>query len=131
MRRLFSLFIVLLLVLRGLLGAAMAMGEMAAAPSPSFVAALQDQGESHHASPDQHAHGSSPDAGCTVPDCSPCEHAHGHGLSCAACGICHSTVSPTASLARTAEAAAGIRPAGLSPRFVSAWPLQAVKPPIS
>lgn len=133
MRRLFSLFIVLLLVLRGLLGDAMAMGEMVAVPSPSLAAALHehgaDQGESHHASPDQHAHGSSPGEDCTAQDSSACEHAH--GLSCAACGICHSAVSPTASLARTAEAAAGIRPAGLSPRFVSALPLQAVKPPIS
>ena len=146
MRRLFSLFIVLLLVLRGLLGDAMAMGEMVAVPSPSFAAALHDhgadQGPGLHtaqtdpaahgataADPLQHAHGSPPGEGCAAQDSSACEHAH--GMSCAACGICHSAVSPTASLARAAEAAAGIRPAGLSPRFASALPLQAVKPPIS
>lgn len=143
MRRIFPLFIVLLLVLRGLLGDAMAMGEMM--PSPSFAAALHehgaDQGPSHHttqadsaahgamAADPQHAHASPPGAGCAAQGDSACEHAH--GASCAACGICHSAVSPTASLARAVEAAAGIRPAGLSPRFASALPLQAVKPPIS
>ncbi len=137
MHRFFSLFIVLLLVLRGLLGDAMAMGDMVAVPSPAFAAALldhgadhgADQGESHHASPQQHAHASPAGEGCAEQASSACEHAH--GASCAACGICHSAVSPTASLARAAEAAAGIRPAGLSARFVSALPLQAVKPPIS
>lgn len=140
MRRLFSLFIVLLLVLRGLLGDAMAMGEMVAVPSPSSAVALHEQGAnqgpSHHhtaqADPAAHglthAHASPSGEGCAAQDSSACEHAH--GASCAACGICHSAVSPTASLARAVEAAAGIRPAGLSPRFASALPLQAVKPPI-
>ncbi len=140
MRRIFPLFIVLLLVLRGLLGDAMAMGEMV--PSASFGAALHehgaDQGPSHHTVPaahgamaadPPHAHASSAGEGCAAQDSSACEHAH--GVSCAACGICHSAVSPTASLARAFEAAARIRPAGLSPRFASALPLQAVKPPIS
>ena len=141
MRRLFSLFIVLLLVLRGLLGDAMAMGEMVVAPNPSFAAALHEHGAdskaSHHTVPaESAAHGaaashaaSPPGEGCAAQDSSACEHAH--GVSCAACGICHSAVSPTASLARAAEAAAGIRATGLSARFASALPLQAVKPPIS
>ncbi len=143
MRRLLSLFIVLLLVLRGLLGDAMAMGEMV--PSPAFAAAQlahgADQGAHHtaqasaahgatdsYADSEQHAHGSSPGQGCAAQDSSACD---AHGASCAACGICHSAVSPTASLARAVEAAAGIQPAGLCARFVSALPLQAVKPPIS
>ncbi len=147
MRRLFPLFLILLLVLRGLLGDAMAMEDMPAQPSVSFAVALNGQGAepgmdhlpaqtpptAHGAAEhlaDHHAHGDTASAGlCMAQDSSACEHAD--GASCAACGICHSAVSPTASLARAAEAAAGIRPAGLSPRFASALPLQAVKPPIS
>jgi hypothetical protein len=125
MRRIFPLFLVLLLVLRGLLGDAMAMGEMAAAPSPSWAVAL-------------HGHGADPQASHHTAQAAPAahgdtaSHAASHaGEGCAACGICHSAVSPAASLARAVEAAAGIRPAGLSACFVSALPLQAVKPPIS
>lgn len=135
MRRLSSLLIVLLLVLRGLLGDAMAMGSLPAllgqdaGHAMAQAAPAGHKGAAPHASPEQHAHGNPPGERCAAQDSSACEHAH--GASCAACGICHSAVSPTASLSHAGEEAGGVRPAGLSPRFASALPLQAVKPPIS
>lgn len=140
MHRLFSLFIVLLLVFRGLLGDAMAMGNVAppAAPAHSAGASHDMAGAghaAHAASAAQgapaaaHAHDAAPGEACAAQDAGGCEHAH--GAACAACGICHSALSPGAFLLRAPDAVAGIRPAGLSPRFVSALALQAVKPPIS
>lgn len=140
MHRLFSLFIVLLLVFRGLLGDAMAMGNVAPPAGPAHFAGASHEmagaGHAAHAASDAHgapaaaqAHDAALGEACTARSAGACEHAH--GASCAACGICHSALSLSAFLVRVPDAAAGIRPAGLSPRFVSALPLQAVKPPIS
>jgi hypothetical protein len=76
-----------------------------------------------------HAESLAPAEACAAHDAAGCGHAH--GAACTACGICHSALSPGAFLLRVPDAVAGIRPAGLSPRFVSALALQAVKPPIS
>lgn len=136
MHRLFSLFIVLLLVFRGLLGDAMAMGNVAAPPGPAHSAGASHDmaGAGHAAHAASAAHGThtqlpGPGEACAAQDAGGCEHAH--GAACAACGICHSALSLGAFVLRVPEAVAGIRPAGLSPRFVSALALQAVKPPIS
>lgn len=141
MRRFFSLFIVLLLVFRGLLGDAMAMGEAVLQPAHAAAAGHDMAGAGHHMvgtghvghdahEPGAaHAHGSAPQQACDMQAGSACDPAH--GASCAACGICHSAVSLTDVPLPGAAAAPGIRPAGMSPRFASALPLQAVKPPIS
>lgn len=139
MRRLFSLLIVVLLVFRGLLGDAMAMGGMAAqAPlhGPQAAATAHHAehlapvaGAAHAAHAPAHAADGASGEGCAQPDGAACTHAH--GASCAACGICHSAVSLTALALGAPGAAAGVRPEALSTRFVSALALQAVKPPIS
>ncbi len=136
MRRFFSLFIVLLLVFRGLLGDAMAMGEAVLQPAHAHAAAAGHDmvgtghgGHGAHEPGAAHAHGSAPQQACDMQAGSACDPAH--GASCAACGICHSAVSLTDVPLPGAAAAPGIRPAGMSPRFASALPLQAVKPPIS
>jgi hypothetical protein len=134
MRRFFSLFIVLLLVFRGLLGDAMAMDDAVLQPAHAHAAGHDMAGTGHgghdaHEPGASHAHGGAPQQACDMQVGSACDPAH--GASCAACGICHSAVSLTDVPLPGAAAAPGIRPAGMSPRFVSALALQAVKPPIS
>lgn len=129
MRRFFSLFIVLLLVFRGLLGDAMAMGDAVMQPAPAAGHQMASAGHEGHGADASHAHGVGPQETCDMQASSGCDPAH--GASCAACGICHSAVSLTGLSLRAAVAAAGVRPADTSPRFASALPLQAVKPPIS
>lgn len=137
MRRFFSLFIVLLLVFRGLLGDAMAMGEAVLQPAHAAAAGHDRAAADHgglgghdaHEPGASHAHGSAPQQACDMQVGSACDPAH--GASCAACGICHSAVSLTDLSLPGAAAAPGIRPAGMNPRFASALLLQAVKPPIS
>lgn len=132
MRRFFSLFIVLLLVFRGLLGDAMAMGDAVLQPAQAAghdMAAAGHGGHDAHEPGASHAHGSAQQEACDMQAGSACDPAH--GASCAACGICHSAVSLTELPLPGAAAAPGIRPAGMSSRFASALLLQAVKPPIS
>jgi hypothetical protein len=134
MRRFFSLFIVLLLIFRGLLGDAMAMGDAVMQPAQApaadhAMAAAGHGGHDAHESDASHAHGGGPRPACDTQASSACDPAH--GASCAACGICHSAVALSALSLAGAAAAPGIRPAGISPRFASALALQAVKPPIS
>lgn len=136
MRRFFSLFIVLLLVFRGLMGDAMAMGDAAMQPAHAHapavghdMAAAGHGGHGAHEPGASHAHGGAPHEACDMQAGSACDPAH--GASCAACGICHSAVSLSDLSLPGAAAAPGIRPAGMTPRFASALLLQAVKPPIS
>lgn len=158
MRRLLPLFLVLLLVLRGLLGDAMAMGTMppmgAPVGSTAHSAAEHSHGSAadpasphgsahatadtapHHPSDDhsehsEHSASLTPADLCAAADASVACGDHSHSAPCAACVVCHSAVSPT-----TLQLAAGDTPPHVPPvdrcaRFVSAQPLQASKPPIS
>lgn len=151
MRRPLSIVMVLLLVLRGLLGDAMAMG---AAPVPSVHPAHAT--EAHHHAPElaqaflatadssENAHGahsaSAPhhaagpaqasSTSCVEGNASACG-GHEHGPSCTLCGICHSALfTPGGIEPHGAFSHASLRPQG-SERFASAALLQAIKPPIS
>ena len=156
MRRPLSIVLVLLLVLRGLLGDAMAMGAapVMGVPAPA-VALASDSALHHHApeiaqSPDSHerhpahateqpSHPSHTSHAEHSADCSPqagspagggCGE-HEHGPSCTLCGICHSALFTPGQIDSDGPApAAALRPRG-SARFASAAKLQAIKPPIS
>lgn len=144
MRRGLSFVLVMLLVLRGLLGDAMAMGAPSL-PQPSapahhhastdpdaLVHALMGH-ETVHAAQQASGHG---DHGthevAAAGTCSPsadCNHEHGSG--CSACGVCHSALShPHLPLPPQAQAPSAPRPHG-GARFASAPAALAIKPPIS
>lgn len=141
MHRLLSIVMVLLLVLRGLLGDAMAMG---AAPAPAMpvpeahhhapaqaTQAIRDSAGTDHAM--HHGHGSDQAqqaTACAQDGTSACG-SHEHGSNCTLCGICHSAMyTPCLVHASPALAGAGLRPQGHA-RFASAARLPAIKPPIS
>lgn len=142
MRSALSVFLVLMLVLRGLLGDAMAMGLMAGghgdvAGGAHLVAheAMPDAHSTHAASahhapsvpPDalSMAHCASADAQHGTSDCDNSQHAH-----CSACGICHSPLGAWASLSLPHAAPAQAAPMGSLPPFASAVLAQVAKPPI-
>lgn len=126
MRRALSFFLVTLLLLRGLLGDAMAMG-MTPGIAPVAQAAAPAHAAMEHGGHGAHADHIAP-AHCTPsPDCS--DHADHTG--CTACGICHSAVSPLTAFAPPPAPSSGtLRPFG-GARFASALAAQAIKPPIS
>lgn len=159
MRRPLSIVLVLLLVLRGLLGNAMAMGaapvmsalapSAASAPASAAASALHhhvpeiaqspDSHEQHHAAHaadhgSDHASHAEHSAGCAPqagghPGGSCGEHEH--GPSCTLCGICHSALFTPGQIGSDGTApATALHPQG-STRFASAAKLQAIKPPIS
>ncbi|AVP57978.1 hypothetical protein [Pulveribacter suum] len=117
-RRLTFLFMALLLVLRGLLGDAMAMP----APQPASTPMSQsEQGEHAAAAAETHCAGSQQAGGCG---------AEGQaGSACAACGLCHPGACAAPALAPVACGAAAPPPAR-STRFASAQRARAIKPPI-
>lgn len=132
--------LVMLLVLRGLLGDAMAMDMVQVIlPSALFYQHTPMAGERGIVNHDQDhagATGHSPATACAVPcltkeaaNASDCCHAS--GPTCSACGICHSALF---SLDPVAQALLpqlrAPHPLG-STRFASALAALAVKPPIS
>ncbi|ATH14798.1 hypothetical protein CHL79_21395 [Delftia acidovorans] len=151
MRRPLSIVLVLLLVLRGLLGDAMAMGAapVMGVPAPA-VASASDSALHHHApeiaqSPDSHerhpAHATEQPSHTSHAEHSAASQAggpaggscgeHEHGPSCTLCGICHSALFTPGQIGSDGAApSAALRPQG-STRFASAAKLQAIKPPIS
>lgn len=144
MRRPLSIVMVLLLVLRGLLGDAMAMGAAPVTSAPAAhaaeahhhhvpelalaTAAVQESAHSAHAS--HQACEAAQTASCADATASGCG-GHEHGPSCTLCGICHSALfTPGGIEPHGAFSSACMRPQG-SARFASAALLQAIKPPIS
>lgn len=133
MRRPLSLILVLLLLLRGLLGNAMAMGAAPVGPDAhAHIAAASDcaghaSSQAHHA-----AHG---DEGrpATASHChdagssSPAEHQG----SCAACGICHSALAAPVGPAPLPHAPPTRVRADRDLRFTNAPAARAFKPPIA
>jgi len=113
----------MLLVLRGLLGDAMAMGMAPVQPVADMAQTLQaagDEGHSAHASQAMEQH-------CCD---SMGEHHLAHQGGCSACGICHSVLGVTAWMATltTAQRHTPRPPRGA--QFASAPAAQAIKPPI-
>lgn len=153
MRRFFSLFMVLLLALRGLAGDAMAMEQntdqahhmghaLVQTPSLDEVAAMAAAVHHAHASlaADARAHehhdmGPSHKAApvgavaCSANAAdSDCHQHEGH---CTACGICHSTLANPELLTLHSSLPLAAQPAHGAARFASAAPADLVKPPIS
>ena len=148
MRRFLSLFMVVLLALRGLAGDAMAMelsgqplhtghakaeahalDQMVAMAHSLHHAPADSLADGHHGM-DSH-HGAAPNAAAICGSETASGDCHQHEGHCTACGICHSTL-------------ANPQFTGLSPgemrsepsihgteRFASAAPAELVKPPIS
>jgi hypothetical protein len=134
MRRIVSLALVCLLVLRGLLGDAMAMELMAGMGATHHAVAPSGGGHARHADPapqTTHAgehHAAAPDAHCAGHAPADDGQAHTH---CTACALCHSPLGqPESPALATPEAAAGHATPRAS-RFASATPAQVIKPPIS
>jgi len=113
----------MLLVLRGLLGDAMAMGMAPVQPVAKMAQTMQavsDEGHGAHASQAMEQH-------CCD---SMGEHHLAHQGGCSACGICHSVLGVTAWMATltTAQRHTPRPPRGA--QFASAPAAQAIKPPI-
>ena len=144
MRRGLSFLLVLLLVLRGLLGDAMAMGKapmLAPATTAHHHRLASTPLDGLHLAMGQDAHGEHGQHGApmaaSAKACSPdpaspgCHHSHEGMASCSACGICHSALSqPHLPALPQAQAPATLRPLGTT-RFASAPAALLIKPPIS
>ena len=137
MRRSLSFMLVLLLVLRGLLGDAMAMGvvpvAMPTAPVQhhAAVAVQPDAASQHHDHALAVEQGFASASACAVHDAGATDCGHGTEHTCSACGICHSALFPSAALAQHASLAPfALHPNGHTP-FASAAAALAIKPPIS
>ena len=156
MRRFFPLVLMLLLVLRGLVGTAMAAGMVATLPAgePVQQAHSMQQPPLHlsHASEDgvaaetadlvamaEHSMGMQNDsfgdgshAPCSDPSASPCGQAeHTHSPLCQACEICHSALLVPSQLnALPHPGGPEVRPAPTA-MFASAAAALAIKPPIA
>lgn len=145
MRRGLSFVLVLLLVLRGLLGDAMAMGA-APVPQPATPAhhhaptdpdrgvhALMGHETAHPQQAVGPAHETASDADACAPSASvqDADCGHEHGPACSACGICHSALyTPDLPVPPQALASTALRPLG-GERFASAVAALLIKPPIS
>lgn len=153
MRRFLSLFLVLLLALRGLAGDAMAMEQNAAqahhmdhaivqAQDLSQMAAMAVDSPHGHtamvADAQLHGHhdlGQGHKAAPSGPVFCSAETAHSdchqHEGHCTACGICHSTLATPELLSPHSSAHRALLLAHGTARFASAAPFELVKPPIS
>lgn len=144
MRRISFMALMLLLVLRGLLGTAMAAGMVPALPSgvPVPQATVAPYGHASH-SPDHSVvepaglaalaeHSMATDAQCPAQASSHCDPAsHTHSPLCSACEICHSALLvPSPLSAPLRSAASEVRPSATAP-FASAPAALAIKPPIA
>ena len=146
MRRIFSLLLMLLLVLRGLVGTAMAAGMVPVLPADGLpqpvVQSVQQKAHSAHQAhaPDALAAASqAPDQDTTHTQCAdpasgPCGDSatHAHSSLCSACEICHSVllVPPLWGSNLPRPVASEVQP-GATARFASAAAALAIKPPIA
>ena len=146
MRSWLSLLLVLTLVLRGLLGDAMAMGIVAPVAQTGTHAAHAarsgppaEQLESPHGSSTTHGNAALADqqaheaaaAHCTASEPAHCGDSAAHGANCSACGICHSAVGLPAIAALAQAPTAPQQLADGATRFASTLPASITKPPIS
>lgn len=140
MRRGLSFVVVMLLVLRGLLGDAMAMGmapvTLPSAPLQHHTPMAAERGtHTHHQG---HAGATEHGPVITVAAACPADEAasahdcgHASGPTCSACGICHSALFSQDLVAQALPPQPGVlQPLG-STRFASAPAALDIKPPIS
>lgn len=153
MRRFLSLFMMLLLALRGLAGDVMAMESPAAHSPAHMVAAVTQQvadmdhsmAHGSHAnmnmdmSHDEHAamtmqHGpdhssdhASASVQCSAVDSSDCGS---HDSHCTTCGLCHTALGQPQWALFNAPSPATVQPRHGADRFASIAPIALIKPPI-
>ncbi|MBF5004602.1 hypothetical protein [Diaphorobacter caeni] len=144
MRRIFSTVLVLMLVLRGLLGDAMAMGVMPVAmhhqPEPVSAAHADEHHGLHGLEAVQHhdmamsiassAVSAAADHCVDEPRMQSCGTSKHTGASCSACDICNSSLHATAELVVSTGDAPQSPQIERATRFVSAQSAQVAKPPI-
>ena len=161
MRRFFSLFMVVLLALRGLAGDAMAMeqnveqahhmghelmqAQVQLQDEMVATVAEADHGHAEHLAhavmlADAQAHGhhdagpshkAAPSGAVTCSAEAADSACHQHEGHCTACGICHSTLANPELLTLHSSLPLAAQPAHGAARFASAAPADLVKPPIS
>lgn len=118
-----------LLPLRGWLGDAMAMQQMAPAMQAAAAAAPASAHAGHAAMPCHDTNETAaPAAGTDGEAGSHDSHGHGH---CTACQICHSVAAGTNHAPPRPSAWRHAAPHTATPRFVSAEPRRLAEPPIS
>lgn len=128
-RRFLFFFLALLLVARGLLGDAMALGMgKPASAAPAVAAAHADHAADAAPVPQAQRQHRAGDAAT-----SDCASGQAHGsAACAACGLCHAAGPLAAPLALGGPAAlTASAPAAHSERFASAPAARAIRPPIA
>ena len=143
MRRGLYFMLMVVLVLRGLTGTAMAAGVLAPlspmagtqhqqAPLPVDAQAHSSMHGVYDAS--EHAHSAAVSAAvaasCDSASTSCAEHDH-HASTCSACGICHSAMLDSAALLAPAQHASGTRLPISCAQFDSAPAALVIKPPIA
>lgn len=152
MRRGLLFALMVMLVLRGLAGTAMAAGMWHAAPAAipaatavveaphqghpaHFAATLQPlptvaeaAGQSDHSHHGSELEAAQPCSETPAADCAGHEHSQGN---CTACDICHSAMLEAPMLHAPAEAPASFALPGGTARFASAPAALAIKPPIA
>ncbi|MBS0507234.1 MAG: hypothetical protein JSR53_07620 [Proteobacteria bacterium] len=121
MRPVLAIALVMLLLVRGLLGDAMALGLAPVQPAPHMEQMAQAMdADAHHAA-------------AMAPEC--CDHSGDshmpHQGGCSACGICHSALAVPAWMATPGTGTQHSRQPPPSTRFASALAAQAIKPPIA
>ena len=144
MRSCLSILLVLTLVLRGLLGDAMAMGivtpvaQTGAAHTThnSVPVGLHESHQANSAAPSDASPADLQVHPAATAHCSDAEPAHcsdsaAHGPNCSACGICHSAVGLPAIAVLAPVPSAPQRLAEAATRFASTLPASIIKPPIS
>ncbi len=121
MPRVLSFALIVLLVLRGLLGDAMAMGVAPVQPVPEMAGmAVHGTHDGTHASATMAQH-------C----CDPLSDSHpAHQAGCSACGVCHSVLGAPSWVAAPAAGPGHALQPPRNARFASALAAQAIKPPI-
>lgn len=145
MRRFLSLFMMMLLALRGLAGDVMAMESPAAHSPAAMVASTAAMHMSHEmADSDSHAHHEHADhsnhAVVEAPQCSAASGNDTSGASgcgshdgnhCTTCGLCHSAMGQSSIAIFAGSAPASSQAPHGADRFASIAPAAQIKPPIS
>ncbi|MEG2048573.1 MAG: hypothetical protein RR100_17115 [Comamonas sp.] len=133
MRRFLSLFMMLLLALRGLAGDVMAMESPAAHAPAHAIAAVVQQAASmdHHMAHGSHMDMSSDEHAATV-QCSAADSSDcgSHGSHCTTCGLCHTALGQPQWALFNAPSPATVQPRHGADRFASIAPIALIKPPI-
>ena len=135
MRRFLSLFMMLLLALRGLAGDAMAIESPTAhAPAHAVAAAVAAATHSTHVmDSDQHAHHGADQANAQAAHCGTAnsDDCSAHDKQCTTCGLCHTAMDQAHSATFAGPAPASSQAPHGADRFASIAPAAQIKPPIS